>query len=187
MMQRLIGAALIISMIAFTLAVYPIMRPLIGSAFGLAALVPAWQSEMSTLRQQAEEYRASAEAERGALSAAITGLEQTIETALSAQQSSHETLLEIQAEIAAYRARLEMLEAHPIVSDLVPQPSDTVPERALQDSGAPQHPEQQNQSIWPGWPPQWAEGWKDSWSLSGIFDHIAEMLSLRRVDGAPSS
>ena len=177
----------LISMIAFTLAVYPIMRPLIGSAFGLAALVPAWQSEMSTLRQQAEEYRASAEAERAALSAAITGLEQTIETALSAQQSSNETLLEIQSEIAAYRARLEILEAHPIVSDLVPQPSDTVPERAPQDSGAPQQLEQQNQSIWPGWSLRWADGWKDSWSLSGIFGHIAEMLSLRRVDGAPSS
>ena len=64
MMQRLIGAALIMSMVAFTLAVYPIMRPLIGSAFGLAALVPAWQSEISTLRQQAAEYRALAEAER---------------------------------------------------------------------------------------------------------------------------
>lgn len=187
MMQRLIGAALIMSMVAFTLAVYPIMRPLIGSAFGLAALVPAWQSEISTLRQQAAEYRALAEAERGALSAAITGLEQTIETALSAQQSSHETLLEIQAEIVAYRARLEILEAHPIVSGLVPQPSDTVPERAPQDSGAPQQPEQQNQSIRPGWFPQWADGWKNSWSFSGIFDLIADMLSLRRVDGAPSS
>ena len=191
MMQRLIGAALIISVAAFALAVYPIIRPLIGSAFGLAALVPAWQTEMSTLRQQATEYRTSAEADRSALTAVITGLEQKIETALSAQQSDRKTLLEIQADIAAHRARLEMLEARPIMPELAPavapEISDTAPKLSPQAGNPPQQPEQQNPSFWPDWSTDWKGGWIDSWSFSGMFNHVTEMLSLRRVDEAPSS
>ena len=191
MMQRLIGVALIISVTAFAFAVYPIMRPLIGSAFGLAALVPAWQTEMSTLRHQATEYRASAEADRNALTVVITGLEQKIETALSAQRLDHKTLLEIQADIAAHRARLEMLEARLIMPELAPavapEISDTAPKLSPQAGNSLQQPEQQNPSFWPDWSTDWTGGWLGSWSFSGMFNHVTEMLSLRRVDEAPSS